>query len=215
MKNTASFLTLILLPFLLTACGTFEVSVLPTPTFTPPAMPVPDWLTPPPVSSVQCPPFINETVLPDKPDDAQSYIGHHYDELNMPEGLIFNGAGMLADDYSWMWVSRPDFDMEWIEQITCRDVNGTPYSTVVDSVKIPKLQEGYKRADVCSPVSGIGPVIVFGEYDKTRPQTMSLNTQGWKMYNLDFGIQINLQTMRFQTLSLDGLECVRASGLGD
>jgi len=34
------------------------------------------------------------------------------------------------------------------------------------------------------------------------------------MFNLDFGRQIDLQTMRFADYPLEGIECLRLSGMG-
>jgi len=214
MNNLAPRLTLFLLALLLAGCGTFDVSVLSSEALTPPVMTAPASLVPTPFPSSDCPPFTNETVLPQNPDDPQSYIGHHYDELNMPEGLIFNGGSVLTDNFITEWLGRPDFDMQFIAQTACRDAHGKPYNTVVDAVKIPKTVEGYGRAEVCSPVPGIGPVIVFGTFDRIQPETVLLGIQGWRMYDIDFGVQINLQRMRFQSLALEGVECLQAVGLG-
>lgn len=218
MRSIVSFLTAGLLPFLLTACGTFELTVLAEPSSTTAplvtAAPAVTATAPSPVPPSQCPPFLNETVLPDNPDDPQSYIGHHYNELNMPEGLVFYGGSVLNDDYLTEWVGRPDFDMQFLAQTVCHDLSGAPYNTVVDAVKIPKIQTGYGKAAACSPVPDVGPVIVFGKFDNTQPETMLLGVQGWAMHDIDFGVQINLQTMRFQPLSLEGVQCIYGSGMG-
>jgi hypothetical protein len=212
MKSIASCLTIGLLPFLLTACGTFEVTFLPPPSST--TAPIETPTAPSAVPPEQCPPFLNETVLPDHPDDPQSYIGHHYNELNMPEGLTFYSGMTLNDDYLTEWVGRPDFDMQFIAQTVCHDVGGAPYNTVVDAVKIPQMGTNYGRATACSTIPDVGPIVVYGKFDDTQPETTLLGVQGWSMYDLDFGVQINLHTMRFQPLSLKGVECIHGSGLG-
>jgi hypothetical protein len=151
--------------------------------------------------------------LPENPDDPQSYIGHHYNELAMPEGLVFNGGMVISDDYLTEWVSRPDFDMQFIAQTVCHDASGAPYNTIVDAVKIPKSSEGYNRAAACTPVPEVGPVVVFGKFDTSQPTTTLMGVEGWPMTDLDFGVQINLKNMRFQQLLLDNLQCIFANGM--
>jgi len=198
----------------LTACGTFTVEVVSQRTSTPAPVNHSDLATAPSPSPEQCFMFQPETSLPDNPDDPKSYVGHHYNELAMPEGLTFTGGGLLNDTTLWELVSRPAFDMEFLTQLICRKPDGSPYNVVVDAVIIPREREGYARADACSPVPSGGPVIVFGKYDASQPETTLLDVQGWKMFDLDFGQQIDLQAMRFQPLPLDGVECVHMSGMG-
>ena len=199
---------------LLTACGTFVVEAVPQDTSTPAPLNQSDLVTTSSPGPDQCSGFPVETSLPDNPDDPRSYVGHHYDELAMPGGLAFMGAGMLNDTTLWEWVSRPGFDMEFLTQMICRKPDGSTYNVVVDAVIIPREQEGYARAQACLPLPSGDPVIVFGKYDSSQPETTLLGVQGWKMFDLDFGQQIDLKAMRFRPLPLDGIECVHISGLG-
>jgi len=205
-----------LLAFLfLTACGTIQVEYIPKPTFTPYVIPTPTSMTfeiPP----EQCSQYENDTALPANPDDPSSFIGRHYDELNLPEGLVINRSDTLSDngEYLWEWVSRPGFDMEFIVQTNCRRTDGSPYNTVVDAIQIPREGPGYARAGYCLPDRSSGPVIIFGKYDKNKPQVALGSEQGWAMFNLDYGQTIDLQTMNFALYPLDGIECLRLSRPG-
>lgn len=213
MRFNLRFLAALGLIFL-TACGTFTVEVVSQATSTPAPADQSSPVIGPSPSPEECSTFQTETSLPDNPDDPKSYVGHHYHELAMPEGLTFVGGGLLNDTTLWEWVSRPAFDMEFLTQLICHKPDGSPYNVVVDAVIIPRAREGYVRADACSPVPSGGPVIVFGKYDASQPETTLLDVQGWKMFDMDFGQQIDLQAMRFRPLPLDGLECVHMGGMG-
>ncbi|MGE5249657.1 MAG: hypothetical protein ACM3QS_05530 [Bacteroidota bacterium] len=201
---------------LLAACGTLQVDYVPAPTFTPyvPLTPTSMSFAIPPE---QCSQLEFEGTLPANPDDPKSYVGHHYNELSMPDGLAFNAGGMITDEYLWEWVSRPDADMEFLTQTICRRTDGSPYNTVVDAIQIPRETPGYGRAGFCLPDhrgdSG-GPFIVFGRYDQTKPQVTLDTAKGWAMFNLDYGQYINLDTVKFEPYALQGLECLRVSGMG-
>ena len=199
---------------LLTACGTIQVDYVPAPTFTPYVAPTPTSIAfaiPP----EQCSTLEFDTSLPENPDEPASYIGHHYNELQMPDGLVFTSGSLINDVYLRETVSRPDFDMEFLSRIDCRRLDGAPYNTVVDAIQIPREEPGYARAGYCLPDrSGPGPFIVFGHYDESKPQVTLGTAQGWAMFNLDFGRHIDMQTMRFADYPLEGIECLRLSGLG-
>ena len=210
MKNFIRRASTLLALLFLTACGTFQVDYIPAPTFTPFVVPTPTAMTfaiPP----GQCSQFENDETLPANPDEPASYIGGHYDALNMPDGLVFNRGDSLSNDnqYRWELVSRPDFEMEFIVQTNCLRTDGSPYNTILDAIALPRESPGYGRAGYCLPDRSPGPFIIFGRYDKNKPQVKLGGEQGWAMFNLDYGQHIDLQTMSFAPYPLDGLECLR------
>ncbi|HEY5903298.1 MAG TPA: hypothetical protein VIU39_12145 [Anaerolineales bacterium] len=213
MKHLPRILPLLSLVFL-AACGTFQVDYVPAPTSTPYVQPTPTSIAfaiPP----EQCSTMGFDTTLPENPDEPASYIGHHYDEVHMPDGLVFMNGSMIDDVYLRETVSRPEFDMEFLTRTECRRQDGSPYNTVVDAIRIPREEHGYARAGYCLPDrSGPGPFIVFGHYDESKPQVALGTAQGWAMFNLDFGRHIDMQTKRFADYPLEGLECLRLSGMG-
>ena len=198
---------------LLAACGTIQVDYVSAPTFTPYVAPSPTsfaFAVPP----EQCSALLFDTTLPENPDEPASYIGHHYNEVQMPDGLVFMSGSVIDDLYLRETVSRPDFDMEFLSRTDCLRLDGAPYNTVVDAIRIPREKPGYARAGYCLPDRSSGPIIVFGHWDETKPQVTLDSAQGWAMFNLDYGRQIDLQNMRFADYPLEGLECLRLSGLG-
>jgi hypothetical protein len=199
----------------LAACGTIQVEFIPAPTFTPFIGPTPTAMTfaiPP----EQCSQFKNDAALPANPDEPGSYIGKHYDAQHLPAGLVFQRGDTLSDngEYTWEWVSGPDLELEFIVQTNCRKTDGSPYTTIVDAIQLPRESPGYGRAGYCLPDPSPGPFIVFGRYDQNQPQVTLGSAQGWAMFNLDYGQHIDLQTMRFAPYPVDGLECLRLSRPG-
>jgi hypothetical protein len=204
MKKTLQLLLLGGLLFL-SACGTIQVEVVTggTPTLGPQAA------APAGPSIGACGQVQDDTTLPQNPDEPVSYIGRHYNENLMPEGLIFRSTGPIDDYHSWKWVSRLGLDMAFIEDIDCRIADGTFYTTVVDAIKIPRESPGYGRAGFCLPDRASGPFLIFGKYNVDEQQVSMYGETGWKMFDLDFGEQMDLKTMRFSPLSLDGVSCLR------
>lgn len=197
------------------ACGTFQVEVITHPTTaTTPTSPPPA-VTPAFASPQQCGDLPFESTLPPNPDDPSSYIGHHYNETDLPEGLEFKSASLLTEDVVWQWVGRPGFDMQFLTKIDCRSADGTPYSTVVDAIWSPRPADRYDRTSLCAPLPDASPVIVFGTYNPNQPPVLLKGISGWSMFNLDFGQRVNLTTMKFEPLPLTDLECIYIiSGLG-
>jgi hypothetical protein len=165
-------------------------------------------VTPAFASPQQCGGFDFEQTLPADRGDPRSYIGHHYNELDMPLGLEFRAGSTITDQLIWEWVSRPEFDMQFLSEINCRNEDGNPYTTVVDAVWIPRRNGRYDRAGLCSPLPDDSPIIVFGRYNPNQPPVVLNGVQGWRMFGLDFGQRVNLQSMRFEPLPLEGLECI-------
>lgn len=214
MKTPLHLLPLLLL-LVTAACGTFEMQVITNPTALPTPTALPPQVTPAYASPQLCGGFPYETSLPSNPDDPHSYIGHHYNDLGLPEGLEFKAGSVITEDLLWQWVSRPGFDMQFLSRINCRNQDGSAYNTVMDAIWIPSPQGHYDRAGLCSPLPDTSPVIVFGTYNPNQAPEVLNGVSGWKMFDLDFGQRVNLETMKFEPLPLEGLECIYIiSGLG-
>ncbi len=215
MKRTSLSLFACLLLLLTASCGTFEMQVITNPTATPSPTPVPPEVTPAYASPQLCGDFAYETSLPPNPDDPRSYIGLHFNDLALPEGLEFKAGSVITEDLLWQWVSRPGFDMQFLSKINCRNQDGSPYNTVMDAIWIPRSVGHYDRTGLCAPLPDANPVIVFGNYNPNRPPVVLNGVSGWKMFGLNFGQRVNLETMKFEPLPLEKLECIYiVSGLG-
>jgi hypothetical protein len=191
------------------ACGTLNVELITNFTPTPNPTAQPAWMSLGFPSPEQCSQFVTDTLLPKSPDNPRAYIGENYVKPYLPEGLAFRGGDTIDERYLWEWVSRPKVDMEFILEITCLMPDGSPYGMVVDAIKIPQERPGYGRAGYCLPDRASGPFRIFGRFDINEPQVTLGAEKGWKMYNLDFAQQIDLATMRFAPLSLEGVACLR------
>ncbi len=214
LKTLTRLLPLLLLLFT-AACGTFQMQVITNPTAIPSPTPLPPEVTPAFASPQLCGGFPYETSLPADPDDPHSYIGHHYNDLDLPAGLEFNAGGVITEDLLWQWVSRPGFDMQFLSKINCRNQDGSPYNTVMDAIWIPRPEGHYDRTGLCAPLPDASPVIVFGIYNPNQPPEVLNGIAGWKMFGLNFGQRVNLETLKFEPLPLEKLECIYiVSGLG-
>ena len=210
MRRTFRFFVPLLL-IVLSACGTFQVEFQPQPLATPSTLPQPRGSTvsfPPPEECSQLP---VDASPPADADTSESYIGHHYDQQDMPDGMVLTRSDALSDEYIWEWVSRPEFDLEFISQIICRKLDGSTYNTVVDAIRIPRERPGYARAGYCLPDRSSGPIIIYGKYDQNQPQVTLGSAEGWSMFGLDFSQHIDLQAMRFAPYPTDGLQCLHVS----
>jgi hypothetical protein len=206
MKKAFQLLALVCL-LGLSACGTIQVEVITGGTATPSAGQ--PYAAPTPFVAGRCAADPSQVDLPANPDDPQSYVGQHYNERRLPDGLVFKASGVIDDYFAWLWVSRPYIDMAFIEKIDCLLEDGSPYYTVVDAIRIPRETGGYGRAGYCLPDRSSGPFLIFGKYDTSEPQVGLGAEKGWKMFDLDFGQQVDLKTMHFAPLSLQDVACLR------
>jgi len=171
-------ITLLLLP----ACGKpvsdspiSPLSPLPTSTSDestetpePTSTPKPIEALEPTVTPKPCPPFQVENVMPvvDIPAD---YIGHHFNAMAMPPGLISEG-GFVVGDFPQITVLhivwQGDTMMLWLEKVICRDAEGKAYLEIRDVLLLPSLRENERLITLhCTTNGEFSPEIVaVGEF---------------------------------------------------
>jgi hypothetical protein len=153
--------------------------------------------------------------LPNNPDVAESYLGHHYDDLNMPSGLEFRGAAMIDEIYAWVNVHRPDHQMYWLEKFLCRDASGRAYFEIVAAINTPLEQETYTGSNAgCVDANGEA-ADVFVAYGKYDPNATLASDGRRPLFDLDIAIRYDLANEKFISVPVTGLTCFRmAGGLG-
>jgi hypothetical protein len=207
--------TLLITLLLLSACeklgsdsSSSPLPSSPLPTFTsvsieipePTSMPKPTETLEPTATSLPCPPFQVENVLPvlDIPAD---YIGHHFDAMAMPPGLVSEGGfviGELPTNYSLHKVWQGDIMMLWLEKMICRD-EGKAYHEIRDVLILPPLRENERLITLhCTTDQEFAPeIVVIGEFepDVCNPTRI---VQAWRA---------NQQTESFEPLFPDSVTC--------
>jgi hypothetical protein len=200
-------ITLLLLPACGKPVGDLPISPLPTstvnpikttePTFTP----TPTETLEPTITPKPCPPFQVENVMPiiDIPAD---YIGHHFNALSMPPGLISEG-GFLAEKvpthYGLHTVRQGDTMMLWLEKTICHDANGKAYWEIRDVLLLPSLRANEKLITLNCTTSGkFSPEIVaVGEF---KPGVC-------KPTKIVYAWQANLRNETFEQLFPNSVTC--------
>jgi len=164
--------------------------------------------TPLPISvvsndTIECASKKVERNLPE-PNVPENYVGKLFDSLHLPEGLE-SVSGMLIDSnpnsiYALVHVvvQSENIHQLWLTEIICRK------DYIHDVLTLPALKDNEELAFGCNVNgAGISGGLAIGEYeDGVIPLT-----------KINYAWYPNLKTMKFETLSPDGLECLRDMGI--
>ncbi len=141
--------------------------------------------TPTAAVASRCTSVTYDTSIPE-PNASANYLGRHYDDRNLPQGMRWVASGMLASDsYSWAHVQVQNQDVYWIEKLVCQDANGQPYWEIADALILPALNTQAHEVAVNLCFEGgqqIPYAIAYGTYDPSKPAEQVMpNFTGWPL----------------------------------
>ncbi len=144
-----------------------------------------------------------------EPNTRENYIGRHYDDRNLPQGMRWVASGMLASGpNSWVHVQVQNQDVYWIEKLACQDTNGQPYWEIADALILPALNTQAHEVAVNLCFEGgqqIPYAVAYGTYDPSKPAEQVMpNFTGWPL-QLNGAWQIKDQ---FVPLTSQSLVCM-------
>ena len=194
-----------------TLTQTARSTITPTPTRTP---------YPPTITPIPCPPFSIDTELPE-PDIPENYIGRHFDELRLPEGLILDRSQIIRNEseifeYGFSRLQwQQNRYMYWLEKLVCRDKKGEPYFEIIDAIASPSLEGNETETDLCFIENELIPfVLAIGTYDPSSPILEIGESEPGKPYvgrqynHIVFAFQTDMERGKFIELDTTDLFCL-------
>jgi hypothetical protein len=156
-----------------------------------------------------------------EPDVPENYIGRHFDELRLPDGLILDRSQVIRDEseiYEYgfsrlQW--HQNRHMYWLEKLVCRDKNREPYFEIIDAIASPSLEGNETETSWCFSENTLIPfVLAIGVYDPSKPlleigeRDPGKPYEGWQYNRIVFAFQTDMERGMFIELDTSNLLCL-------
>jgi hypothetical protein len=157
-----------------------------------------------------------------EPDIPENYVGRHYDNHNLPQGLEDGGGQLFRDknnvefaisNFTW----QQDRKLYWLEKLVCRVQKrhgiGRAYFEILDAIASPPLSGDERSAWVCfQNDEKVDSVRALGYVDEETPLVTIGDYTGWIYTKIVFAFRIDLEAEKFVLLEPENLVCLEDRG---